>query len=82
MALISVPAVFDGKQVQLLETVPVHGPYRVVVTFIEPTNGAEVSADATRFWASFGAWRDARPVEETLRDIHSARRSRTEPPAL
>jgi len=35
-----------------------------------------------RFWASLGAWEDDRPVEETLHDIHSARRSRTLPPAL
>jgi hypothetical protein len=35
-----------------------------------------------RFWASFGAWQDAAPVEDTLQGIHEDRRSKTEPPAL
>lgn len=40
------------------------------------------SCNAARFFASFGAWRDDRPVEATLTDIHQTRRSRTEPPTL
>jgi hypothetical protein len=83
MSLVSVPAIYDGKQIRLLELAPVQGAYRVLVTFIEPTH-EEVTPprDLTRFWASFGAWQDERPIEETLRDIHEARRSKTEPPAL
>ena len=83
MSLVSVPAIYDGKQVRLLELAPVQRAYRVLVTFIEPADEKVTSPrDLPRFWASFGAWQDERPVEETLRDIHEARRSRTEPPAL
>lgn len=79
MSLVSVPAIYDGKQIRLLEVAPVRVPYRVLVTFVEPTRPAR---DFTRFWASLGAWQDDRPVEDTLRDIHQARRSTVEPPAL
>lgn len=83
MALISVPAVYDGSKVALLEEPPVRQPYRVLVTFIEPVNTAKSQADdLKRFLASFGAWQDERPVEATLSDIHESRRSRGEPPAL
>lgn len=83
MSLISVPAIYDGKQIRLLELAPVQGPHRVLVTFIEPTDKKVTPPrDLARFWASFGAWQDERPVEETLRDIHEARRSKREPPAL
>jgi len=83
MSLVSVPAIYDGKQVRLLELAPVQGAYRVLVTFIEPADEKVTSPrDLARFWASFGAWKDEQRVEETLRDIHEARRSRTEPPAL
>ena len=83
MPLVSVPAVFDGKEIRLLEVAPVKGPYRVLVTFVEPANDqATMLKDSARFWASSGAWKDDRPVEETLRDIYSARRSRVEPPGL
>lgn len=67
MSLISVPAIYDGKQIRLLEMVPVVGPYRVLVTFMEPASeGIHPPADLTRFWASFGAWQDSRPLEDTL----------------
>ena len=82
MSLISVPAIYDGKQIHLLENAPVAGPYRVLVTFVEPARDTSKPRDLDRFWASLGAWRDDRPIEATLRDIHEARRSRTEPPAL
>ena len=83
MSLISVPAVYDGKDIRLLEKAPVTKPYRVLVTFIEPaTTTAATSPDLDRFRASLGAWQDARPTEDTLRDIHAARRSRAEPPLL
>ncbi|MDE3090894.1 MAG: hypothetical protein KGJ80_16075 [Chloroflexota bacterium] len=83
MSLISVPAIYDGKQIRWLEMVPVASPYRVLVTFIEPASEENhPPADLARFWASFGAWQDSRPIEETLREIHSARLSKTEPPAL
>ena len=83
MALVSVPAVYDGKEIRLLEAPPVHGPYRVLVTFVEPAGEVAVlPPDRTRFWASFGAWKDERPLEATLGDIHEARRSSSEPPEL
>jgi len=84
MPLVSVPAVYDGKQIRLLETVPVQGPYLVLVTFVEPAREkeGEPPRDVARFWASFGAWQDDRPVESTLQDIHKARRSKMEPPVL
>jgi hypothetical protein len=82
MPLVSVPAIYDGEHIRLLESAPVQGPYRVLVTFVEPAREQEPSRDLTPFWASFGAWQDDRPVEATLQDIHQARRSRTDPPAL
>jgi hypothetical protein len=83
MPLVSIPAVYDGKQIRLLESVPVQEPYRVLVTFVEPERDIESAPqDLARFWASFGAWQDDRPIESTLRDIHQARHSKVEPPAL
>ncbi len=69
MPLLTVPAIFDGKNIRLLEDAPVREPYRVMVTFVNPEidNGADAGLD--RFWASFGAWRDERPIEATLGDI-------------
>jgi len=82
MSLASVPAVYDGKQIRLLETAPVQGPCRVLVVFAEPAREEEgLPRDQARFWASFGAWQDDRPVESTLQDIHEACRSKMEPPA-
>ena len=81
MPLVSVPAVYDGKRIQLLEKAPVQEPYRLLVTFIEPADRT-VSRNLTRFWASFAAWQDDRPVEATLQDIHETRHSRQEPPGL
>ena len=67
----------------LQEPAPVHGKYRVLVTFVEPTRDEMLQpADRARFQRSLGAWEDDRPVEETLRDIHESRRSRTNPPEL
>ncbi len=82
MPLVSVPAVYDGKDVRLLEEAPVEGAYRVLVTFVEPTSGKEPPRDMSRFWDSFSAWQDDRPIEATLREIHEARLSRSEAPAL
>lgn len=83
MPLTSVAAVFDGQHIRLLEAPPVRSRYRVVVTFLEPTSEQQaVSAKQDRFWDSFGAWADDRPIEATLQDIHAARKSKTEPPAL
>ncbi len=83
MPLLSVPAIYDGELVRLLEAVPMEGPYRVLVTFVEPVNeqGAPPGS-GTALDASFGTWRDERPIEDTLRDIHEARRSRTAPPGV
>lgn len=75
----SVPAIYDGEQVRLLEEAPVKEPYRVLVTFVEP---AREGGAPDLFWKSFGAWREYRPVEETLEDIRKDRKSRTEPPTL
>lgn len=83
MPLVSVPALYDGTSVALLEAPPSRKPYHVLVTFVEPADAADVrERSAARFLRSFGAWRDERPVEATLADIHDSRRSRTEPPAL
>lgn len=82
MSPVSVPAIYDGEKIRLLEAAPVEGPYRVLVTFVEPAREQGAPRDPSRFWDSFGAWRDDRPVEDTLRDIHGARQSRAEPPAL
>ena len=83
MPLVSVPAVYDGHTIALLESPPSREPYRVLVTFVEPADAADMRARNTaRFLGSFGAWRDDRPVEATLADIHESRRSRTQPPAL
>ena len=55
----------------------------VLVTFVEPVDAADIRDHNTaRLLRSFGAWRDDRPIEATLADIHETRRSRTEPPAL
>jgi hypothetical protein len=83
MPLPSVPAVYDGKEIKLLEPSPVQGRYRVLVTFIEPAHDENVRpAERSRFWRSLGAWQDDRPIGATLEDILQARRSRTEPPVL
>jgi hypothetical protein len=83
MPLVSVPAVYDGKEIRLLEPAPVQGYYRVLVTFVEPAcDDNTPSADRSRFWRSLGAWQDDRPVEATLEDILRARRPRAEPPTL
>jgi hypothetical protein len=82
MPLVSVPAIYDGKDVRLLEEAPVDDTYRVLVTFVEPTSAKQPPRDMSRFWNSFGAWQDDRPVEATLRGIHEARLSRGEAPAL
>jgi len=82
MPPIFVPAVYDGKGIRLLEEAPVEGSYRVLVTFVEPTSGKEAPCGMSRLWDSFGAWQDGRPIEATLRDVHEARPSRKEAPAL
>ena len=76
MPLISVPAVYDGTNIALLEKPPSRKPYRVLVTFVEPVDAADMRAHNTaRFLGSFDAWRDDRPLEATLAVIHEARRS-------
>ena len=83
MPLVSVPALYDGNHIALLEAPPSRRPYRVLVTFVEPVDAGDLLAhNAARFLESFGAWRDDRPVEATLSDIHDSRHSRPEPPAL
>lgn len=83
MPLVSVPAVYDGTKVNLLKTPPTDRPYHVLVTFVEPVKeDGEPLSNGTRFWASFGAWQDDRPLDATRADIRATRRSRTEPPLL
>ena len=83
MPLLSVPAVYDGKEIRLLEAPPVHGRYRVLVTFVEPARPDDASpVDHARFRDALGAWEDDRPLDATLADIYKGRRSRTEPPIL
>ena len=83
MPLTSIPAVFDGQQIRFLERPPVRGRYRVVVTFLEPApESSTAPTNQERFWRSFGAWSDERPIEATLQDIYASRKSRVEPPAL
>jgi len=83
MPLVSVPGVYDGKEIRLLEPSPVQGWYRVLVTFVEPAHDENAGpADRSRFLGSLGAWQDDRPVEATLEEILKARRSRTKPPEL
>ena len=83
MSLVSVPAVYDGNEVRLLESISVEGPYRVVVTFLEPLpGGAGGLREEASFWASFGAWEDDRSPDELLRDIRAARQSKAAPPDL
>ncbi len=81
MKVLAIPAIFDGTAIRLLADVPSTEPYRVVVTFIEPvTPPVESEPDRSRFWASFGAWRDDGSVDDAIETIHAARRSNPEPP--
>jgi hypothetical protein len=87
MPLVSVPAVYDGQEIRLLEPPPVRERYRVLVTFVEPVCDDNATPtdrvrDRARFWRSLGAWQDDRPIEATLEDILQARRSRCDPPVL
>jgi len=82
MPLLTVSAIFDGKNIRLLEDAPVREPYRVMVTFVNPEIDKVIESPHDRFWSSFGAWRDERPIEDTLRDIHASRLSRSEPRAF
>jgi hypothetical protein len=79
MSLVAVHAVYDGKEIHFLEEPPVSGRYRVVVMFLEPAGETDSQGE---FWASFGAWKDEKPIEATLKDIYDSRRSRSEPPRL
>jgi hypothetical protein len=82
MPLISVPALYDGTSIQLLEQVSVNEPYRVLVTFVEPVRTSATPPEVERFWASFGAWQDQEPIETTVQKLRQDRRSKAEPPVL
>lgn len=82
MSLISIPAVYDGEHVCLLEKPPVHEAYSVFVTFVEPVKAVIARPSGARFWASFGAWLDDGATDATLDRIYAARNSRIEPPLL
>ena len=47
MPLVSVPAVYDGRTITLLEAPPSREPYRVLVTFVEPADEADARASAS-----------------------------------
>lgn len=47
MPLISVPAVYDGTNMALLEKPPSRTPYHVLVTFVEPVATADMRARNT-----------------------------------
>lgn len=78
MSLVSVPAIYEGGKVELLEAAPVQERYEVIVTFLHP---AQASPDQAwqEFLASFGGWEDKRSAEEIMQDIYAARRSKVEP---
>ena len=83
MPLVSIPAVFDGTTVTLLETAPYHEPYQVVVTFVAPVIAeTDASTDMARFWSSFGAWADESAEVAPIESIRADRRSKREPPQL
>ncbi|NCP16290.1 hypothetical protein GW866_04515 [bacterium] len=82
MPHVTVPAIFDGKNVSLLEDSPVNEPYRVMVTFIKPEPNELMKTQMERFQASFGAWQDDRSVKKTINDIYETRTSRTKPPSI
>jgi hypothetical protein len=68
MSLVSVPAVFDGKQIRLLEQAPVHEPYRVLVTFVEPARKSP-NSDNRKFENLKGIWRG---IDLSFEDIQRA----------
>ena len=83
MPIPSVSALYDGNTIRLLEQAPVSGPYRVLVTFVEPLEDvAKAPSALERFWASFGAWQDDESAETTVARIRQDRRSKADPPAL
>jgi hypothetical protein len=83
MPIPSVPALYDGSTIRLLEQAPVSGPYHVLVTFVEPVGDVAGSSSALeRFWASFGAWQDQESAETTVARIRQDRHSKADPPAL
>jgi len=47
MPLISVPAVYDGTNIALLEKPPSRTPYHVLVTFVEPID------NMANLWSEF-----------------------------
>ena len=66
MSLMSVPAIYDGKTIRLLESISIKSPYRVVVTFLEPIRDQATPRNLDRFWASFGTWKSDESAEETV----------------
>ena len=83
MPLISVPAVYDGTNIALLES---HQAARPIASWSRSSNQPmqPTCARTTRL----ASWDRSMPGETTvhlkptLADIHETRRSRTEPPAL
>jgi len=70
MPLVSVPAIYDGQQVWLLEAAPVRGPYRVLVTFVEPEpNQLHACNRLQKFEELKGIWRG---MDLSLQDIQTA----------
>ncbi len=80
MTMLSVPALYDGQNIQLLEKPPLMGEYEVIVTFVRPHTAADNAWQA--FMASFGGWQDDRAPEDHVAALYADRRSRPAPPAL
>jgi hypothetical protein len=45
MPLVSVPAVYDGKKVRLLEPLAIQERYRVLATSVEPDRDTNISSE-------------------------------------
>ena len=83
MPIPSIPALYDGSSIRLLEQAPVSGPYRVLVTFVEPVQEVTSSSSVLeRFWASFGAWQGDEAAETIVAMIRQDRHSKADPPVL
>jgi hypothetical protein len=80
--MVSIPAVFDGTTIRLLEAPPFDTPYRVMVVFVEPVSEELASNDVDPFMASFGAWQSEPDEDDLLTVIRSGRRSSHDPPRL
>jgi hypothetical protein len=59
-----VHGIYDGKVIRLLEPIQVEGPYRVVVTFLEPLDKDTPRSGEDNLERFIGMWADFTPEEE------------------